>query len=58
MSDAKPVSPARRSLQASKAQTLMTGDEKTLMSEVPYASVVGSLVYAIVYIRPDIAQAI
>ena len=28
------------------------------MSRVPYASVVGSLMYAMVYTRPDIAQAV
>jgi hypothetical protein len=28
------------------------------MSHVPYASVVGSLMYAMVYTRPDIAHAV
>jgi len=43
MSDAKPVNvPLRGHFKLSKAQTLMIEDEKALMSEVPYASVVGS----------------
>jgi len=36
----------------------MIEDVKALMSEVPYASTVGSLMYAIVCTRSDIAQAI
>ena len=41
----------------SKAQTSIIEDEKALMSEVPYASAVGSLMYAIICIRSDITQA-
>ncbi|KAE8731199.1 SWI/SNF-related matrix-associated actin-dependent regulator of chromatin subfamily A member [Hibiscus syriacus] len=32
--------------------------EREYMSKVPYASVVGSLMYAMVYTRPDISQAV
>ena len=41
----------------SKAHTLTTEDAKTLMSEVPYALAVSTLMYAIVYTRSNIAQA-
>ena len=42
----------------SKAQTPTTKDEKALMLEVPYASAVGSLNYAMVCIRSGIVQAV
>ena len=59
MSDAKPVNvPLGGHFKLSKAQTPTMEDEKALISEVSYASAVGSLVYAIVYTRPDIAQAV
>ena len=41
----------------SEAQTPTIEDEKALMLEVSYASVVGSLMYAMFCTRPDIAQA-
>ena len=56
MSDAKPVEvPLGGHFKLSKAQALTTEDENAFMSEVPYASAVGSLIYAMVYTRPDIA---
>jgi len=59
MSDAKHVNVLLEShFKLSKAQTLTTKDEKALMSKVSYASVVGSLMYARVCMRPDIAQAV
>ena len=59
MTDAKPVNvPLKGHFKLSKGQTLTTEDEKALMSEVPYASTVGSLMYAIVYTRSDIAQTV
>jgi len=42
----------------SKARTSIMKDEKALISEMPYASAVGSLMYAIICTRPDIAQAV
>ena len=42
----------------SKTQAPTIEDEKDLMSEVPYASVVGSLMYAIICTRPDITQTV
>jgi len=41
-----------------EAQTLMIEDEKALMSKVLYVSAVGSLMYAMVCTRPNIAQAV
>ena len=59
MADAKPVNvPFRGHFKLSKAQTPTTEDEKALMSEVQYASAVGSLMYAMVCTRPDVAQAV
>ena len=49
MADAKPVNVSLGGqFKLSEAQTLTTEDEKALMSEVPYASAVGSLMYAMV----------
>jgi len=59
MSDAKPVNvPLGGHFKLSKAQAPTTEDEKALMSEVPYVSAVGSLMYAMVCTRPDITQAV
>ena len=58
MTNTKPMNiPLRGHFKLSEAQTSMTEDEKALMSEVPYASIVGSLMYAIVCTRPYIVQA-
>ena len=40
----------------SKDQSPSTEHEHTYMNKVPYASVVGSLIYAMVCTRPDIAH--
>ena len=42
----------------SKEQSLKTKEERDHMSKVPYASVIGSLIYAMVCTRPDIAHAV
>jgi len=56
MSDAKPVNVLLEGhFKLSKAQLLTNEDEKAPMSEVPYTSAVGSLMYAMVCRRPDIA---
>ena len=59
MSDAKPANvPLEGHFKLSKAQAPTTKNEKTLMSEMPYASVAGSLMHYMVYTRLDIAQAV
>jgi len=59
MSDIKPVNvPLGGHFKLSKAQALTTEDENAFMSEVPYASAVGGLMYAMVCTRSHIAQAV
>jgi len=59
MSDAKHVNvPLGGHFKLSKAQTPTMKDKKAPMSEMPYASVVGSLMYAMICTRSDIAQAV
>ena len=42
----------------SKEQSPKTEEERDHMSKVPYALAIGSLMYAMVYTRPDIAHAV
>jgi len=59
MADAKLVNvPLGGNFKLSEAQTSTTEDEKALICEVLYASVVGSLMYVMVCTRPEITQAI
>ena len=60
MMDVKPANvPLEGHFKLSKAETSTAENEKALMSKVAYASVVGSLMYAMVCTRPpDIAQAV
>ncbi|KAL5805411.1 hypothetical protein ACOSQ4_028144 [Xanthoceras sorbifolium] len=59
MQDAKPVStPLGVHFRLSKEQSPKTEEERTHMAKVPYASAIGSLMYAMVCTRPDIAQAV
>ncbi|KAL5755348.1 hypothetical protein ACOSP7_023568 [Xanthoceras sorbifolium] len=59
MQDAKPVStPLGVHFRLSKEQSPKTEKERTYMAKVPYASAIGSLMYAMVCTRPDIAQAV
>ena len=59
LADAKHVSvPLGGHFKLSEAQTPMTEDEKALISKVPHASAVGSLMYAMVYMKPNIDQAV
>ena len=56
---AKPVStPLGVHFRLSKEQSPKTEEERTHMEKVPYASAIGSLMYAMVCTRPDIAQAV
>ncbi|KAL5744728.1 hypothetical protein ACOSQ2_027844 [Xanthoceras sorbifolium] len=59
MQDAKPVNtPLGVHFRLSKEQSPKTEEERTHMAKVPYASAIGSLMYAMVCTRPDIAQAV
>ena len=59
MVDAKPVNiPLRGHFKLLKAQESKTENEKALMSKVPYASAMRNLMYAMVYMRTGIAQAV
>ena len=59
MQNAKPVStPLGVHFRLSKEQSPKTEKERTYMEKVPYASAIGSLMYAMVCTRPDIAQAV
>ena len=50
--------PTCRPFQASSKQCAISEQDKEEMKKVPYASVVGSLMYAMVCTRPDIAHAV
>ena len=59
MNGAKAVScPLANHFQLSTKQCPSTDAEKTEMESIPYASAVGSLMYAMVCTRPDIAHAV
>ncbi|RVW50266.1 Retrovirus-related Pol polyprotein from transposon TNT 1-94 [Vitis vinifera] len=59
MNEAKPVStPLGSHFKLSKEQSPKTEEERDHMSKVPYASAIGSLMYAMVCTRLDIAHAV
>ena len=59
MLDAKSIqTPLGSQFKLSKVQAPVTNQDKFMMSEVPYAQVVGSLMYAMVCTRADIAYAV
>ena len=59
MQNAKPVStPLASHFKLSKEVCPKTREEMAYMSKVPYASSIGSLMYAMVCTRPDIAHAV
>ncbi|KAK9940454.1 hypothetical protein M0R45_017116 [Rubus argutus] len=59
MEGAKPVSsPLGNQFKLSKRSCPTIQEEKDKMTKIPYASAVGSLMYAMVCTRPDIAQAV
>ena len=59
MKDAKPVStPLANHFKLTKEMCPKTQEEIDYMSKVPYSSAVGSLMYAMVCTRPDIAHAV
>ncbi|KAL5774628.1 hypothetical protein ACOSP7_012185 [Xanthoceras sorbifolium] len=59
MDDAKLVSiPLASHFCLSKNQSSQTEEERNFMDKIPYASAVGSLMYAMVCTRPDIGHAV
>ena len=59
MNEAKSVStPLDSHFKLSKEQSPKTEEERDHMSKVPYASTIGSLIYAIVCTRPNIAHVV
>lgn len=59
MEDAKPVcTPFAAHFKLSRKMSPKTEEEKKYMSKVPYSSAVGSIMYAMVCTRPDIAHAV
>ena len=59
MNEAKPVStPLDSHFKLSKELSSKTEEERDHMSKVPYALAIGSLMYAMVCIRSDIAHAV
>ena len=59
MNASKPVStPLTSSIRLSELNSTQSEAEKEYMARIPYASVVGSLMYVMVCIRPDLAQAV
>ena len=59
MQNAKPVStPLAIHLKLRKEMCPETQEEIDYISKIPYSSAVGSLMYAMVCIRPDIAHAV
>uniref|UniRef100_A0A2N9ECD3 thiamine diphosphokinase n=1 Tax=Fagus sylvatica TaxID=28930 RepID=A0A2N9ECD3_FAGSY len=59
MDEAKPIStPLASHFRLTKDQSPKTEQEQAYMSKVPYASAIGSLMYAMVCTRPDIAYAV
>ena len=41
-----------------KSQCPLTPDEQEKMNAIPYASVIGSIIYAMLCTRPDVAYAL
>ena len=42
----------------SKIQSPATAEEREIMDKIPYASAIGSIMYAMLCTRPDVAHAI
>ena len=59
MHDCKPTdTPIERNLSLSLDMCPKSPEEKEQMSKVPYSSAMGSLMYAMMCIRPDICYAV
>jgi Reverse transcriptase (RNA-dependent DNA polymerase) len=49
--------PMNHGAQLSKTQCPLTTDEQSIMSRVPYASAIGSILYVMLCTRPDVSYA-
>ena len=59
MSEAKKgFLPLSHGIRLSETQSPSTSDERSRMSRIPYASAIGSIMYAMICTRPDVAFAI
>ena len=59
MGEVKPIStPLATHFKFSKEQSPTTEEERYYMAKVPYASAISSLMYTMVYTRPNIAHAV
>ncbi|KAJ8459513.1 hypothetical protein OPV22_032439 [Ensete ventricosum] len=52
------LTPMRHRISLSMSMSPKTPEERTDMDKIPYASVIGSIMYAMLYTRPDIAHAL
>ena len=50
--------PVLQGVKLSKTQCPTTGEDREQMKDVPYASAIGSIMYAMLYTRPDVCLAI
>ena len=50
--------PMNHGIQFSKKMSPKTPEERNRISSIPYASAVGSIMYAMLYTRPDVAYAL
>ena len=50
--------PMSHGVKLSKTQCPLTTDERSRMSAISYASAVGSIMYAMIYTRPDVSYAL
>ena len=50
--------PMSHGIHLSKTQCPTTTDERERMSKVPYASAIGSIMYAMISTRPDVSYAL
>ena len=50
--------PMSHGITLSKSQCPKTKDERERMSKIPYASAIGSIMYAMLCIRPDVSYAL
>ena len=50
--------PMSHGIHLSKSQCPMTTDERDRMSKVPYASAIGSIMYAMISTRPNVSYAL